>query len=299
METKKNKVGFAYGLGDWCEIMSLGPTTSLTVTDTLICYRLCKKAEFVFNLLGMNEELEYTSNLSEQIYKDFRNVYITPIGLCLNETQTAYSLLLAYDMLTEDESRNAIERLVYLIHWNRDKMKVGILGAREIFHVLSKYNYHDLAYKMIVDKDFPSYGELVEKGFTSLSEKFLQTEVVNGELKTATRQSFDSLNHHMFSDVSHWFFENILGIHVNPKLNNPKHIVIKPCQIESISYSNGTYENEGETLFVKWERKAKGLIIINVTNCGNFNVELNSKGYCVKKLIDNKEEKTFELIKKS
>ena len=271
LSTRKQEAGFAFGLGDWCEIGADVPTTPLEITDTPICYDLCRKSALLFAVAGMAEAVSFAETLAGEIYEDFRKAYVTPAGACTVETQTAYALLIAYGMLTPLECESAAKRLVELIRENGNKLKTGILGAREIFHVLSRYGYGDLALEMITDDAYPSYGEWVKKGQTSLWERFHQTED-GEELRQVGGRPLTSLNHHMFGDISHWFMENIVGIAVNPRLEDPCHVVIKPCTLKKITHASGAYRRLGNTLSVEWEREGE-ILLLQATSRGGFRVE--------------------------
>lgn len=81
----------------------------------------------------------------------------------------------------------------------------GVLGGRVIFHVLTDFGRSDLAFNMIVRPDFPSYGNWVARGATSLWEDF-QPE--GGDVT--------SHNHHFWGDISSWFIQALAGIRFNP-----------------------------------------------------------------------------------
>lgn len=278
LRSKKQGEFIEFGLGDWCEIEGFTPSTAVFVTDTLISYDICRKACFIFELLGLKSYKKVANALKEEIYSDFHRVMITPKGLCRCETQTCYALLIAFDFLNDTEKENAVKRLVMLIERNDCKMKFGILGARYIFHILSRYGYSDLAYKMIVRESYPGYGEWVKKGSTSLWETFFETE--EKTFKTVTGQKMDSLNHHFFGDISHWFLENIAGIFVNEKLIDSNEIKIKPCEISALTFAEGEYRRNGNYVFVKWKReydKTK----IEVETEGEFKVKCLFDGYLI------------------
>lgn len=294
MKTKKEGYCFAYGLGDWCEIMSASsPSTPLFFTDTAICYNICKKAEAIFEVLGRKEELEYTKALSAEILRGIRENLLTKKGLCILETQTVYAMLVGYGILTKEESKLAVKRLVQLIELNNNKLRTGILGARLIFHVLSEYGYGDLAHYMIADDKYPSYGEWVKKGQTSLWERFHQTEDCE-DIKQVNGAPVTSLNHHMYSDITQWFTKWIVGIRVNPELKDYKHIVIKPTVYKDIDYAKGSYEREGSKVTVEWKRK-DGKIYLKVSKQGDFKVEIDTKGYNVEEKTNNNNDMEYRL----
>lgn len=70
--------------------------------------------------------------------------------------------------------------------------------ARTLFSVLSDFGRSDLAFEMITRPDFPSYGNLIARGATSLWETFFDEG-----------KKPDSLNHHFWGDISGWFIQRL------------------------------------------------------------------------------------------
>ena len=298
MKTKETDEGFAYGLGDWCEVGTWTPTTPLVITDTLILYSFCRKAEFIFSVLGMKEREEDAGRTADKIREKFRALYLKDGVRCAYETQTAYTLMIAYGILSEAEEKVAVERLVSLIRENGSKMKVGILGAREIFHVLSRHGYGDLALHMIADGEFPSYGEWVKRGQTALWERFYPTEDDPYEIKRIGGGELTSLNHHMFGDITHWFKERVLGIFVNPDMNNPCDILIKPCGLSDISFARGGYKRSFGSVSLEWKR-VDDMMRITVKVMGELRVRYDISGYALISEVDDGDTKTLVLCKKT
>ncbi len=84
----------------------------------------------------------------------------------------------------------------------------GILGAKYVYDVLTDAGMADLAYKVVLQKDLPSYGYMIELGATTVWELW--------EYKTGPEMN--SHNHQMFGSVLDWFFGGIAGIR---RLPNP------------------------------------------------------------------------------
>ncbi len=294
MKTKKVDYYFAYGLGDWCEVMAASaPSTPLHFTDTLICYNICKKAETVFEVLGKKEELEYVRALSAEILSGIKENFLTSKNLSVFETQTAYAMLVGYGVLTGEDAFRAVERLVQIIGLCRNKLKVGILGARLIFHVLSDYGYGDLAHYMIADDKYPSYGEWVKKGQSSLWERFHQTED-GEEIKQINGYPLSSLNHHMYSDITQWFTKYVTGIRVNPTDKDYKHVVIKPSVFKGIVHAKGSYSRNGNKVLVEWKREGD-IITLKVSKHGDFKVEIDVGEYKIIEKTDNSSNAEYKL----
>ena len=151
-------------------------------------------------------------------------------------------MALYYGVFEADEYEAAFNKLLEYVHEADDHIDVGVLGGRVIFHVLSKFGYTSLALKMITRPDYPSYGNWIERGATTLWENF-------------DPDFMDSPNHHFWGDISAWFYKVLAGINVNPTGKNINEIVIEPHFIEEINKVNATHIMPQGEVSVSWERK--------------------------------------------
>lgn len=211
------------GLGDWAQTgRSSGRAfkTPVIVTDTVISMDIANKCAFIFEELGMEENAEYARKLSRRLYGGIRrNFFDFNTGYVNGDTQTSCALALFYGLLeTEEEKQKVLDYLLNLIV-NKDKehMNVGVIGNKVLFRVLCDNGYTDLAFKMVVRPDFPSFGNLIARGATTLWE-FHDDEGAK----------IDSLNHHFWGDISAWFYEYLAGIRVNPTAKDITHVNIAP-----------------------------------------------------------------------
>ena len=165
----------------------------------------------------MGPQQAFAASVAEKLRTAIRENLIdfgtmTAMGNC----QTSQAMAIFYDIFEPGEKSAAFERLLGFIHESDDKMDVGVLGARVIFHVLAEFGHADLALRMIVGPEFPSYGHWLRCGATSLWEDFFPGDVA------------DSRNHHFWGDISHFFIRQLAGIRLNPKGSDVNRLDILP-----------------------------------------------------------------------
>lgn len=254
------------GLGDWCHVGGLWPAKApLEVTDSIISMDIADKIAFLFEVIGMDEYKKYAEESSQKIRNAIRKELIDYNTMSvLGNCQTCQAMGLYYGLFSENEIPKALDRLLEMIHEADDHMDIGTLGARVIFHVLSDFGYSDLALKMIIRPDGPSYGHWLEKGATTLWETFDDNKI-------------DSLNHHFWGDISAWFIKNISGIHFNPQGNDITKLDIKPSFVKELESAEGYYIAPAGKIISAWERKENG-IVINLEIPKNINACVILKG---------------------
>ena len=272
LKTKRNENGLlGYGLCDWCETgkFSEGDAdTPVEVTDTLVSIDMLRKSEFIFELVNEPERVNDCKSFREQLTTDFKKKYLGNDLMISCQTQTAQAKAIEVGLFTDAEKPQAVHRLVDLIERDNNCFKVGVIGARVLFRVLAENGYAELAYKLITQDGFPSYKYWLDHGATSLWEAF--HEVKEDSLLRKDGGRMLSLNHHFWGDISAWFYRYVLGIRVNPNDTDADYIEIHPCEIHSISYAEGTYENKNGSISVTWNRSEQGNLNIQVSTTGNI-----------------------------
>lgn len=123
-------------------------------------------------------------------------------------------------------------------------MDTGVLGGRVIFHVLTDFGRSDLAFNMIVRPDFPSYGNWVARGATSLWEDF-QPE--GGDVT--------SHNHHFWGDISSWFIQALAGIRFNPHRRSLLEADIRPSFVPQLDSASGFHLAPAGKIASSWVRE--------------------------------------------
>lgn len=216
------------GLGDWAQTgRSSGRAfkTPVILTDSIISMDIAHKAAFIFEVLDMPEQAEYAKKLEKRLYNGIRgNLIDFKSGIVHGNTQTAQAMAIFYGLVEGDEKRKVLDHLLALIEKDNEHMNVGVLGGRVLFRVLCDNGYEELAFKMIVRPDFPSYGNLIARGATTLWEFF---DPEGGKI--------DSLNHHFWGDISAWFYRYLAGMNINPTAKDVDHVDIEPVFIDGLN----------------------------------------------------------------
>ena len=238
------------GLGDWCEAEQQGaPLAPLELTDTLTVMDICRKAEMMYRAVNMPERADYVKAVYDKLFKAARTNLIDESTLIAKgNCQASQAMAIYYGLFSDAERAAAVDKLVDMIHANDDLLRVGILGARVMFEVLSQNGYADLAYSVAMTERFPSFGYWMANGDTALPEDFLRV----GE-----RQN--SHNHHFFGNISAWLITDITGLRVNPALNDPAELLIAPHFIAQLDNAECWHETTVGRTSVAWKREGDAI----------------------------------------
>ena len=269
--SKLNEKGtIAIGLGDWCQVREPGnewgfPSVSNEVTDTITTFDIANKAALIFGVLGQTEQKQFAEMLALRVRKAFRENLIAFDTMTVEgETQSGQAMAIYYGLFEDDEKPAAFERLLEFIGRRGGHFHGGVLGGRVIYRLLAENGEAELAYNMITRPDFPSYGNWIIRGATTLWEEFYP-EKGEGDLVRIS-----SHNHHFWGDVSAWFYRYLAGININPTRQDANNINIEPVFIEKLDFVKASYAAKDGTVMVAWKRKGNTVII---------NTELTGKVY--------------------
>lgn len=251
--TKRDPEGLIHiGLGDWCHCARSGePKSPLELTDTLMCMDIAAKAAAMFSAVGMSAQGAF----AQAVYDEFRAAgrkhlfdkhTMTALGCC----QTSQAMAIFYNLFDESEKPEAFRVLLELIGQNDNLMDVGVLGARVLFRVLSEFGHADLAYEMIVTDRYPSYGDWMRRGATSLWENF---HPIGADPS--------SHNHHFWGDVSAWMFEYPAGIRINPNADDANCVNIQPRFINALDHVAAHHIAPTGKIEVEWKRSGDEILL--------------------------------------
>ena len=261
LTTRKNDRGLMeIGLGDWCHVKTRRPKAPLVVTDTILCVDIAEKMAFLFGQLGMEHQKQFALSVAADFKGAFRKHLIdfdtmTVVGNC----QTSQAMALHYGLFTPEEERAAFEQLLELIREQNDFMDVGVLGGKVLFHVLTKFGYTDLALAIMIRPEYPSYGNWVAQGATSLWEDFMEDPA--------------SMNHHFWGDISAWFIKRLAGICYNPEGTDLHRVDICPHFPEVMHDASAWFDSNCGKIASKWVRKGDK-ICLNLEIPGNMQGQL-------------------------
>lgn len=239
------------GLGDWCPVGCIENcyTSPLIFTDSVLTMDIAAKAAFIFEQIGMPMQSKFAAELAAKTKAAVRK-YLMDFDkmLAVGNCQTSQAMALYYGIFEGGERTKAFENLVEIIARDDDHINIGVLGARVIFHVLTDFGRSDLAYKMIARTDFPSYGNWIKRGATTLWETH-QPE--GGRVL--------SLNHHFWGDISSWFIQALAGIRYNPHGNDLSEIEIRPSFVPQLENASGFYISPHGKISSSWVRSKEGI----------------------------------------
>ena len=158
-------------------------------------------------LLGRTEDAAKYEALHKRAVDAFRNEYVTPNGMLVSDTQTAYTLALMFDLLPEAQRAGAAKRLVDNVN-RYGHITTGFLGTPYICEVLTRFGYEDVAYELLLNKKIPSWLYPISMGATTIWERW-NSMLPNGMVNSNSMVSF---NHYAYGAIGDWLYRWAAGL---------------------------------------------------------------------------------------
>jgi alpha-L-rhamnosidase len=147
--------------------------------------------------------------LSADIRRAFTQAYVAADGTVQGNSQTGYALALGMGLITDPALQaKAGEKFVAKLAQTGYHLRTGFIGTPLLLPALSAVGRDDLAYRMLLHTDYPSWGYEVANGATTMWERW-NSIMPDGGFGPVDMNSF---NHYAYGAVGDWMFQHLGGL---------------------------------------------------------------------------------------
>jgi len=198
------------------------------------------------------------------------NEYITPSGRLISGTQTAYVLALNFDMLPDTLRTQAVKRLVKNVLDYDYHLTTGFLGTPYLCHVLTRFGYANIAYKLLLQETYPSWLYPIKMGATTIWERW------NGIKPDSTFQnpSMNSFNHYAYGAIGDWMYREIAGLDTDEAGAGYKKSIIAPHPGGNLKFVSAVLQTLYGPLRSEWNIE-NGFLKLDITIPNNTTAIVN------------------------
>ncbi len=204
------------GLSDWVAPsndefgnVEADPSEGAEICCTAYIYAMLRSMARISDYLGKGDSEEYLNAaekirlaFNEKFYNAEKQIYETThwkqMGNRRQYRQTSNLLPLSFGMVDEENTEAVIRNLVDDIVTHGYHLDTGCTGTKHFLPVLFNTGHADIAYKVLTQTTYPSWGYWVKNGTTSAWESW--------ELSTR------SLNHYFLGTYDEILYSHIAGI---------------------------------------------------------------------------------------
>ncbi len=236
--------------GDWLNINSPTPNEVIYTAYFAGSARLVSMAA---RDLGFAAEAAHYENLYQRVRSAFQKTYARPDGFVNGDSQCGYVLALAFDLLDPEPAKKAADRLIGDIQKRGWHLSTGFVGTRDIMHVLSKIGRNDVAFRLLHNTTFPSWGFTIVNGATSIWERWDGWTPEKG----FQDPGMNSFAHYAFGAVVGWMFDQPAGIsNLTPGFGR---IRVAPKVDPKLAWLKSSYNSVRGSIVSEWKVSGKRL----------------------------------------
>lgn len=248
--------------GDWCMppeeqhlIHSQDPArkTDGRILSTTVYYDLLHKMMKFAEICGKKEDIAGYQQLADRMKKAYNEQFFnTETAQYGNNTVTANMLSLQLGLVSEGYEQKVFDNIVRKTEVDfGGHVSTGVLGIQHLMRGLTEHGRKDLAYKIVTNEDYPSWGYMINKGATTIWELW------NGD---TADPAMNSANHVMLlGDLLIWYYEDLAGIKCADGYTGFKKIEMAPIFPDGLNHVDASYKSVYGKIESEWTREGDRL----------------------------------------
>jgi alpha-L-rhamnosidase len=244
-----------YDNGDW---LAAHAETDKELIATAYFARSARLTAQAAAAQGLDAEAAELEGLADAVADAFCTAYLLPDGRLRCETQTAYVLALRFGLIPADLVPLAAERLVADVQAHDLHLTTGFLGVGQLLPALTDAGRSDLAYRLLLQDEYPSWLHAVKAGATTIWERWdgWTAEAGYGD------PAMNSYNHYALGSVGEWLYRSAAGIGYDAPAG--RRLRLAPTPDLSLDWARATHVSPYGPVMSGWSRGADGEIDVEV-----------------------------------
>lgn len=250
---RRNQLGNNYG--DWLCIPSDTTFRTQSPMKTLLATAYwaddAAKLSRMAQEIGREKDAERFHTTFERVRDAFQKEFLGDGGRLTVQTQTAYILALAFDLLPADVRPLAAGHLVENIRDLNWHLSTGFIGISHLNPTLTAVGCPDVAWRLLLNEDYPSWLYPVRHGATTIWERWNGWTEEGGFFNP----QMNSFNHYSLGSVGEWLYRCVVGIELDRHVNGFRRFVIRPYPGGGLKYARATYQSIHGTIESHWRQQ--------------------------------------------
>jgi alpha-L-rhamnosidase len=248
---RKNGVGPNFA--DW---LAPDERTNKDLLATAYWALVARMMEQMAHAIGKEDDAKRHADLISKIRTAFQKAYIKDNGDVGTGTQTSYVVALYTKMAPGSLEPALINNLVKDIESRGWHLSTGFLGTPFLLSTLANHGRADVAYRLLLNETYPSWGYMLSKGATTWWERW------NGDTGDPAMNSY---NHYAFGSVVAWVYRYVVGIDTATDSPGFHHIVIHPHFDAAMPHASGEYDSMYGRITTDWTSNPDKSVSVKLT----------------------------------
>ncbi len=248
--------------GDWCMpperadlIHSQDPArkTDGSLISSAMYYSMLTMMGQLAMQLGKEGDMLFYDRQQQKLKDAYnRHFYHAESGSYSNNTVTANLLSLEFGLVPDGDEEKVLQNIVDVTRDTyKDHISCGVVGMQHLLTCLTRTGHLDQAMRIILQKDYPSFGYMIEHDATTVWELW------NGD---TADPAMNSGNHIMLlGDVLPWMYGGLAGIKQSPWSRAFKELDMSLCMPDELNHVKATHNTPYGKVSSEWKRTDDGI----------------------------------------
>ena len=248
--------------GDWCMpperpdlIHSEDParkTDGKLISTAMYYSMLTMMGQMAMQLGREGDMLDYDRRQQKLKEAYNRHFYHPESGSYANNTVTANLLSLEFGLVPYGDEEKVLQNVVDVTEKTyNNHISCGVIGMQHLLTCLTRSGHLDQAMQLMLQKDYPSFGYMIENGATTIWELW------NGN---TADPGMNSGNHVMLlGDVLPWMYGSLAGIRQSPRSRAFKELDMYLSMPDELNHVRATHNTPYGKISSEWWRTEEGI----------------------------------------
>jgi alpha-L-rhamnosidase len=228
--------------GDW--VPAGEKTDKDLIASAYLAYDLQLLSQ-IAHALDQREDAAKYSALAQKSRAAFNARFLDSEGRYQGDTQTAYAMAIGMGLVPPERKAQVARRLAETVQRHGGKLATGFIGTAFLLPALSDTGSNELAYLLLQNTRYPSWGYMIDHGATTIWELWNSDQ---------EGPAMNSRNHFAFGTVGEWMQRYLGGIDADPSAPGYKNVVIRPRPGAGITEARTEYDSQYGTISTEWQR---------------------------------------------
>lgn len=239
------------GFGDWLSVDAVSPARAPTPSDligTAYFFHTARLMGKIASLLRKEKDAAAFATLAEEIRRAFLGTFVSEKGRLVGDTQTGYLLAIGFELLDGELHDLAAGRLINLVERDRH-LTTGFLGTPLLCPVLTRLGRTDLAYELLLRREYPSWLYPIDQGATTMWERWNSYTRKDGFGDAA----MNSFNHYAYGAIGEWLYAVVGGIELDPEIPAYRRSWLQPRPGGGLTWAKTSLQTTYGQLACDWQ----------------------------------------------
>ncbi len=224
---------------DWMAYESQSTANKQMLALSFYCWDAKMMAEMA-EAIGETEAAAKYQQVYAERKAQYQQEFLAADGSLANFSQCTALYALYLDLLPNEESVAAVtKQLIDNVEACGNRLQTGFLGTAIFLPTLTKIGRSDVAYRLLLQHENPSWLFAVDNGATTTWERWNTYSYEVGFPTT----SMSSMNHYAYGSVAGWMYQGMAGIGIDENGAGYQHMTLAPQPDRALEMVDAWYDS--------------------------------------------------------